>query len=249
MAKKIDLRRDYALRVANGARPSRRGEYIRLLIAGVIAISFIVTGAAHLPMKAADRNDLPVPVGALPRLEPVLVRAAHTVPAAVTTVAHNVPAAVRSVRRGSFVPAITSAFRATAREAILMRDGLMPRVPGKFAPAEVGEVVPISLTQYCNKGETRRGRLARQGIVAADPRIFPLARYVEVFLGDKYLGRYLVDDTGGNVLGATLDIWTPSCSEAERFGRRSGKAILVATEDEQGPPPTAPVRWDGIAKR
>ncbi len=238
MTKKPALRRDYALRVANGARPSRRGEYTRLLLAGVFAIAFIVTGAAHLPINAADRSGLPIPVGALPRLEPVLVRAAHTV-----------PGAVKSISRGNFVPAIASAFRATAREAMLMRDGLMPRMPGKFAPAEVGEVVPISLTQYCNHGETRRGRIARQGIVAADPRIFPLARYVEVFLGDKYLGRYLVDDTGGNVLGATLDIWTPSCGEAQRFGRRSGKAILVATENEQGPPPADPIRWDGIAKR
>lgn len=237
---KTELRRDYALRVANGARPSRRGEYIRLLIAGVFAIVFIVTGAAHLPMTApAERAaSLPVPVGALPRLEPVIVRAAHTV-----------PASVRSIRRGSFVPAIASAFRATAREAMAMRDGLMPRIPGKFAPAEVGEVIPISITQYCNKGETRRGRYVREGIVAADPRIFPLARYVELYLGDKYLGRYLVDDTGGNVLGATLDMWTPSCAEAQRFGRRSGKAILVAREDEHGPPPADPVRWDGIAKR
>jgi 3D (Asp-Asp-Asp) domain-containing protein len=239
MTKNPELKRDYALRVANGARPSRRGEYIRLLIAGVFAIVFILTGAAHLPMRAADKNaNLPVPVGALPRLEPVIVRAAHTV-----------PASVRSIRHGSFVPAIASAFRATAREAMAMRDGLMPRIPGKFAPAEVGEVVPISITQYCVKGETRRGRYVRPGIVAADPRIFPLARYVEVFLGDKYLGRYLVDDTGGNVLGATLDMWTPSCAEAERFGRHSGKAILVAREDEHSPPPAVPARWDGIAKR
>ena len=238
MTKKPELRRDYALRVANGARPSRRGEYIRLLIAGVLAIAFIVTGAAHLPMRAADHSDIPIPVGVLPRLEPVIVRAARTV-----------PASVRSVRHGSFVPAIASAFRATAREAILMRDGLMPRMPGKFAPAEVGEVVPISLTQYCDRGETRRGRYVRPGIVAADPRIFPLARYVEVFLGDKYLGRYLVDDTGGNVLGATLDVWTPSCSEAQRFGRRSGKAILVAREDEDSPRPADPVRFDGLARR
>ena len=231
-------RREYALRVANGARPSRRGEYLRLLIAGVFAIVFIVTGAAHLPMRAATFKDIPVPVGALPRLEPVVVRAAR-----------SVPAAARAVRNGSFMPAIANAFRATAREAILMRDGLMPHLPGKFVRAEAGEVVPISLTQYCIKGETRRGRYVRPGIVAADPRIFPLSRYVEVFLGDTYLGRYLVDDTGGNVLGATLDIWTPSCSEATKFGRHLGKAILIAREDEDSPRPTEPVRWDGIAKR
>ena len=32
--------------------------------------------------------------------------------------------------------------------------------------------------------------------------------------------RFLVDDTGKNVIGHTLDIWTPNCREARRFGRR-----------------------------
>jgi hypothetical protein len=54
-------------------------------------------------------------------------------------------------------------------------------------------------------------------------------------MGNKYLGRYLVDDTGGNVIGATLDIWTPSCSQAARFGRQSGKAVLVAKDAEHVP--------------
>jgi len=238
MRKDVLSRRDYALRVANGARPSRRGEYIRLLIAGCFAIVFIMTGAAHLPMKAATFKESPVPVGVLPRLEPVVVQAARSIPGTVQLLSHS-----------SFVPTIANAIRATAREAMFMRDGLIPWIPGKFAAAVPGEQVPVSLTQYCGKGETRRGRFVRSGIVAADPRIFPLARYLEVFLGDKYLGRYLVDDTGGNVLGATLDIWTPSCNEAARFGRRLGKAILVAREDESTPPPTDPVRLDGIAKR
>ena len=109
--------------------------------------------------------------------------------------------------------------------------GIIPD-PRRFARAVPGEEVPITLTQYCLKGTTRRGRFVRPGIVAADPRIFPLARYVEVFMGKRYLGRYLVDDTGGNVLGATLDIWTPSCSQATRFGRQRGKAVLVAREEE-----------------
>jgi 3D (Asp-Asp-Asp) domain-containing protein len=238
MRKDVLSRRGYALRVANGARPSRRGEYIRLLIAGCFAIVFIVTGAAHLPMRAATFKESPVPVGALPRLEPVVGAAARSVPGTVRLISHN-----------GFLPAIANAMRATAREAIFMRDGLIPWIPGKFAPALPGEEVPVSLTQYCDKGETRRGRLVRSGIVAADPRIFPLARYVEVFLGDKYLGRYLVDDTGGNVLGATLDIWTPSCNEAARFGRRLGKAILVASKAESTPRRAGLGRQDGIAKR
>lgn len=107
---------------------------------------------------------------------------------------------------------------------------LFPRLPNvrkAFERAVAGREVKVSLTQYCLQGTTRRDHWVREGIVAADPRVFPLARYVEVFLGKRYLGRFLVDDTGGKVKGATLDIWTPSCAEARKFGRREGTATMV----------------------
>lgn len=96
--------------------------------------------------------------------------------------------------------------------------------------APEGKAIRVSLTQYCLRGTTRRGRQVRPGIVAADPRVFPLAREVELFLGSQYLGRFIVDDTGKNVLGNTLDIWNPNCREARRFGRQWGQAMLVARE-------------------
>lgn len=105
---------------------------------------------------------------------------------------------------------------------------LKPGLAGPFDRAHPGRAVPVSLTQYCLQGTTRRGRYVRPGIVAADPRVFPLARYVEVFLGKEYIGRFLVDDTGKNVIGPTLDIWTEDCSQARRFGRKWGHAVLVA---------------------
>lgn len=105
---------------------------------------------------------------------------------------------------------------------------LKPGLAGPFDRAHPGRAVPVSLTQYCLQGTTRRGRYVRPGIVAADPRVFPLARYVEVFLGKEYIGRFLVDDTGKNVVGPTLDIWNSDCSEARRFGRKWGHAVLVA---------------------
>jgi 3D (Asp-Asp-Asp) domain-containing protein len=99
--------------------------------------------------------------------------------------------------------------------------------------APEGKAIRVSLTQYCLRGTTRRGRQVRPGIVAADPRVFPLARHVELFLGSQYLGRFIVDDTGKNVLGNTLDIWTPNCREARRFGRQWGQAMLVARETQR----------------
>jgi 3D (Asp-Asp-Asp) domain-containing protein len=186
----------------------KRGDWLRLSIAALIAIIFIGTGAAKLPVGNAAYVHAPVLVYAEPLLDPLVVTAKKI-----------------ATSKGEFR-------RATALEAIRMRAaGIIPD-PRKFARAQPGEEVPISITQYCLKGTTRRGRFVRPGIVAADPRIFPLARYVEVFMGKKYLGRFLVDDTGGNVIGATLDIWTPSCKQAARFGRHTGKAVLVAKEEE-----------------
>jgi 3D (Asp-Asp-Asp) domain-containing protein len=186
----------------------KRGDVVLLAVAMVIAMIFIGTGAARLPVGRAAYEHAPVLVYAEPLLDPLVVTAKKVVKDA-----------------GQY-------HRASAGEAIRMRAaGIIPD-PRRFARAQPGEEIPITLTQYCLKGVTRRGRFVRPGIVAADPRIFPLARYVEVFMGKRYLGRYLVDDTGGNVIGATLDIWTPSCGQATRFGRQRGKAVLVAKEEE-----------------
>lgn len=134
-------------------------------------------------------------------------------------------------------PVIISATRVVA-PAIVMAvkpEPARPAAPPKpldrlhriLAQIHTGLAVPVSLTQYCLQGTTRADHPVREGIVAADPKLFHLGRYVEVFLGKQYLGKYLVDDTGGNVKGATLDIWNPSCAEARRFGRQRGTAQLV----------------------
>ena len=94
-------------------------------------------------------------------------------------------------------------------------------------PLTMGEPVPVVITAYCLSGTTRRGRYVRPGIVAADPRFFPLSRYIELYAGSKYLGRFLVDDTGKNIRRARIDIWMPTCREAVIFGRRRGTAVLV----------------------
>lgn len=94
-------------------------------------------------------------------------------------------------------------------------------------PLHYGDPVPVELTAYCLQGTTRRDRYVREGIVAADPRLFPLGRYVEVYVGQVYYGRFLVDDTGANVRRGRLDIWTPACRDARLFGRQRGTAVLV----------------------
>src|SRR2546423_3417571 len=266
-------RRTFAPRLANGGPLRKRAELIRTAVALTLAIALIGTGAVALPSLAPAEASMEFPPPKGPQLEPddlASIESVHdnagmlagslketvsditkALPATAANVARATTAVARPIADGiNVIPTAASIMRATAHEAIKMKKGIIPLIPSKFARAEDGVIIPVSLTQYCVQGETRRGRQTRHGIVAADPRIFPLSRYVEVFLNNEYLGRYLVDDTGGNVLGATLDIWNPDCREAARFGRHWGNAVLVAREVEQVPNDSvAPSRWDGLAKR
>ena len=251
----------------------KRSDVVRTVVAVTLAIALIGTGAVALPSLAPMQAGFDQPPQKGPQLEPdvlsaiesihenagnlagpvkqTIVDMAKALPSTAANVASATTALTKPIAAGvGVIPDAARMLRATAHEAIKMKRGIIPLVSSKFARAEDGVTIPVSLTQYCVQGETRRGRQTRHGIVAADPRIFPLARYVEVFLGDEYLGRYLVDDTGGNVLGATLDIWNPNCKEAARFGRHWGAATLVARQVEQIPNDSlAPSRWDGLAKR
>jgi 3D (Asp-Asp-Asp) domain-containing protein len=262
-----------ARRIADNRTPVRRADLVRTIVAVTLAIALIGTGAVALPSLSPLRPGIEIPPPKGPQLDPDELAAiesihetagnlaeplketvsgiARALPSAAADLARATAAVTKPIADGiGVIPDAANMVRATAHEAIRMKKGIIPLIPSKFARAADGVSIPVSLTQYCVQGETRRGRQTRHGIVAADPRIFPLSRYVEVFLGEEYLGRYLVDDTGGNVLGATLDIWNPDCKEAARFGRHWGSATLVARQVEEIPNDSLmPSRWDGIARR
>jgi 3D (Asp-Asp-Asp) domain-containing protein len=140
-------------------------------------------------------------------------------------------ASVRSA--ATALPASPIAVEPSVVTATLRLDGALVRGAARdwalnhTGPLRYGDPVPVQLTAYCLKGTTRRDRYVRQGIVAADPRVFPLGRYIEVYVGRKYYGRFLVDDTGDRIKHAILDIWTPTCRDARLFGRQHGTAVLV----------------------
>ena len=248
-----------------------RLEIFRTGLAMAVAVAVLATGSIALPSLATAETEIPPVKG--PQLEtatlvsveslretaarlpdPVketAIAAGRAIPEGAASVAKVTTAVTKPIASGGLKAGSSAAgfVRATAHEAIKMKKGIIPLIPSKFRRAEEGVTIPVSLTQYCVQGETRRGRQTRHGILAADPRIFPLARYVDVYLGEDYLGRYLVDDTGGNVLGATLDIWNPNCREARKFGRHWGSAVLIAREVEQIPIAEAPTRWEGLAER
>lgn len=126
-------------------------------------------------------------------------------------------------------------------EGVVVRGGQVRFAMDHHRPLRLGDPVTVSITEYCLRGTTRRGRYVRPGIVAADPRLFPLSRYIELYAGGRYVGRFLVDDTGGRIKGARIDVWTASCRDASRFGRQKGTAVLV-------PRPEITVQLAGKAK-
>lgn len=93
--------------------------------------------------------------------------------------------------------------------------------------ARYDDPLPVGISLYCLRGTTRRDHAVRPGIIAADPRFFPLARHVELYVGRKFLGRFLVDDTGLRIVGNRIDVWTSDCATARRFGVQAGTAVLV----------------------
>lgn len=94
----------------------------------------------------------------------------------------------------------------------------------------VSEAKSFRATAYCLKGRTASGRNVSRGIVAADTRILPLGTRIQIS-GGAYSGTYTVADTGGAVRGNKVDIWVPSCSEANRFGRRN---VMVSVLGKRG---------------
>jgi 3D (Asp-Asp-Asp) domain-containing protein len=124
-----------------------------------------------------------------------------------------------------FAPTLVNAM--TRLDGALVRGAAANWAHDRHTPLHYGDPVPVSLTAYCLTGLTRRDRSVRLGIVASDPRLFPLARFLEIYVGRKYWGRFLIDDTGSAIKGNRLDIWTPSCHDARRFGRQRATAVLV----------------------
>lgn len=160
--------------------------------------------------------------------------AAHATGDATRAVDSARPPASATKARHRELPRPFAAMRTFASPLITPRLSL-PRVlaprlsaiEGLAARARPGQPVAVRISAYCLRGITRRGREVRPGIIAADPSVFPLARHVELIVGGRYLGKFLVDDTGHRIRGTRIDVWTPDCDDARRFGMRDGVATLV----------------------
>jgi 3D (Asp-Asp-Asp) domain-containing protein len=91
-----------------------------------------------------------------------------------------------------------------------------------------GARLRFAASAYCTGVVTASGLPPRTGIAAADPDVLPTGSVVQVSrLGPQYDGVYTIMDTGPIVRGRRLDIYTHTCDEAVRFGRRVAHVFVL----------------------
>lgn len=82
-------------------------------------------------------------------------------------------------------------------------------------------------------------------MVAADPKRLPLGTRLRIIApGELYDGVYVVTDTGAEIKGRELDIFMPSCAQAEKFGRKTVTVRILklgtGAADARAAAPTIP---------
>ena len=82
---------------------------------------------------------------------------------------------------------------------------------------EPGRQVTVSATMYCLTGTTATGMPVQPGVIATDPAYIPLGTRMFV----PGYGEGVASDTGGAVIGWTIDLWVESCAEAGAYGRQT----------------------------
>ena len=83
------------------------------------------------------------------------------------------------------------------------------------APAN-GRTITVVATGYALPGSTATGLPVGWGVAAVDPGVIPLGTHMTV----PGYGEAVAADTGGAIVGATIDLWFPSTEQAMAWGRR-----------------------------
>ncbi|HEV2590867.1 MAG TPA: 3D domain-containing protein [Gaiellaceae bacterium] len=79
-----------------------------------------------------------------------------------------------------------------------------------------GRTLTVSATGYALGGSTSSGLPVGWGIAAVDPSVIPLGTHMTV----PGYGEAVAADTGGAIIGDTIDLWFPTAAQAEQWGRR-----------------------------
>jgi 3D (Asp-Asp-Asp) domain-containing protein len=94
---------------------------------------------------------------------------------------------------------------------------LASSAPASGAPASGGRSITVSATGYALPGTTATGLPVGWGVVAVDPAVIPLGTHMTI----PGYGEAVAADTGGAIIGATIDLWFPTIAQANAWGRRT----------------------------
>lgn len=89
-------------------------------------------------------------------------------------------------------------------------------------PAASGQTITVSATGYALPGHTATGLPVGWGVVAVDPSVIPLGTHMTI----PGYGEAVAADTGGAIVGSTIDLWFPSTAQATAWGRRTVTIVL-----------------------
>jgi 3D (Asp-Asp-Asp) domain-containing protein len=90
------------------------------------------------------------------------------------------------------------------------------------APPTDGTEMTVSATGYALSGHTATGLPVGWGIAAVDPSVIPLGTHFYV----PGYGEAVAADTGGAIYGSTIDLWFPTETQANAWGRRTVTIVL-----------------------
>jgi cystine transport system substrate-binding protein len=103
---------------------------------------------------------------------------------------------------------------------------LSPAVAPSFTAQPVsdpgGRTITVSATGYSLGGTTSTGLPVGYGVAAVDPSVIPLGSHMTV----PGYGEAVAADTGGAIIGATIDLWFPTAEQAFAWGRRTVTIVI-----------------------
>jgi 3D (Asp-Asp-Asp) domain-containing protein/septal ring factor EnvC (AmiA/AmiB activator) len=116
------------------------------------------------------------------------------------------------VRSQALVPAAATLTSTAASES-----PALPALGTQPVTASGARTLTVSATAYDLQGHTAAGLPVGWGIVAVDPSVIPLGTHMMI----PGYGEAVAADTGGAVVGDTIDIWFPTAAQADAWGRRT----------------------------
>jgi 3D (Asp-Asp-Asp) domain-containing protein len=135
----------------------------------------------------------------------------------------------RRLTQGQISAVVAQANAARIRSQQLTRAATANTIPAPISPAAStfdtgapaaapgGRTITVSATGYALPGRTATGLPVGWGIVAVDPSVIPLGTHMTV----PGYGEAVAADTGGAIVGATIDLWFPTVAQANAWGRRT----------------------------